>query len=306
MKKILFLVFLVLLFDVCHAQFLKKLSQKAKEEVDYRVQRKAGQKIDQGLDSLLAVPKKVLNKNNSKENNSGNATEDQNKSNVLTASENNSEPSQQNSLDATVADENDMSQKDGYVTLSLSTINVFAGGSITFSGESVLYKNYKQVEIIVSGRGIKDSKFINLSQEGKYEAIWNASDKAENFTVTVKGSDKKSSQSAQFAVYELPGLNNWCDENIAVTNKAFDKLKEEAEKVSSSIGSKDKAELDNKMIDVKEKVNSLLKLYTDLNTAGKQVADLAKSGKNLSPNLADNLSELNNTLVEPAEKNGTD
>jgi hypothetical protein len=100
----------------------------------------------------------------------------------------------------------------------------------------------------------------------------------------------------------LPGLENWCDENINLINRAFDKLKESEEQVKGSLGSKDKAELDKKMDEVKEKVELLLKLLKDLNIAGKEISRLAKSGKNLSPNLADNLSALNDKLTEQRKK----
>ncbi len=55
------------------------------------------------------------------------------------------------------------------------------------------------------------------------------------------------------------------------------------------------------MNEVKDKVNDALKLFKDLNIAGKQTAELVKkSGKNLSPTLAGNLSELNNNLADHA------
>jgi hypothetical protein len=58
------------------------------------------------------------------------------------------------------------------------------------------------------------------------------------------------------------------NKNIEITNKAYNKLKEPVEKISSSIGLKDKSELNKKIADVKEKVTGLLKLSGDLNTAG--------------------------------------
>ncbi len=281
-------------------QILKKLAQKAKENVQWRVDRTENQKINEGIDSLQNLPKKMKDKKKAKANDANNpGTEKENSSNTNQSVKSTSTNS---TLSASAKEDNDMTPKDGYVTVNLSSNNIFAGGNITVSGESVLYKNYNQVEITVSGRGTKDSKLIPLSKDGKYSAVWNSPDKAGTYTVTVKGSDKKSSQTAQLTVYELPRLENWCDKNIEVTNKAYDKLKDEVEKVSGSIGSKDKAELEKKMGDVKEKVNGLLKLFGDLNTAGKQIADLAKTGKNLSPNLAGNLSELNNTLDAERKK----
>jgi hypothetical protein len=281
---ILILFFIIMFSGLTgNCQIFKKFGQKVKEEVDYRVHRKAGQKIDQGLDSALALPKKVFKTKSAEKNTAGDQSSEQNNSNTSTAGQDKKIPAQKNSSQATATDENDMSQKDGYVTLALSATSVFTGGNIIFTGESVYYKNYKQVEIIITGSKTKESKLINLSKDGKYEAAWNAPAQLGSFTVMVKGSDKKSSQSAQFNVYVLPELENWCDKNIEVTKKAYDKLKEVAERVSGSIGSKDKSELDKKMANVKEKVDGLLKLFNDLNTAGKETAALVTSAKIIPP-----------------------
>jgi hypothetical protein len=285
----------------CSAQLLKKLGQKAKEEVEYRAQRKAGQKIDQGLDSILAVPKKVADKKKAKKNDPDPATTNNNTT-TSTSNSKDKNNSGANNLNAAAEDPNDMSQKDGYVTLELSAATVFAGGSIMLTGESVNYKNYNQVEITVSGQGMKDIKLVPVTKDGKYTASWYATGKAGNYLVLVKGSDKKSSQSASFTVYELPQLNNWCNDDIAIVNKVYEGIKEKAALVSSSIGSKDKATLDEKLKDTKEKVDVLIKLFKELNTAGKEIAALTKSGKNLSPNLAGNLSALNNSLEEKRKK----
>ena len=56
------------------------------------------------------------------------------------------------------------------------------------------------------------------------------------------------------------------------------------------------------MAGVKDKVNDALKLFKDLNTAGKQTADLLKTAKNISPNLSGNLSDLNNALADNARQ----
>jgi hypothetical protein len=300
---ILILFFIIMFSGLTgNCQIFKKFGQKVKEEVDYRVHRKAGQKIDQGLDSALALPKKVFKTKSAEKNTAGDQSSEQNNSNTSTAGQDKKIPAQKNSSQATATDENDMSQKDGYVTLALSATSVFTGGNIIFTGESVYYKNYKQVEIIITGSKTKESKLINLSKDGKYEAAWNAPAQPGNFTVMVKGSDKKSSQSAQFNVYIFPELETWCDKNIEVTKKAYDKLKDASERLSGSIGSKDKSELDKKMADVKEKVDGLLKLFNDLNTAGKETAALVSSAKIIPPNLADNLSALNNKLAEQRKK----
>ena len=123
-------------------------------------------------------------------------------------------------------DENDMEPRDGYAMLTLSANTVFTGGSITISGESIKYKNYKEVEITVTGPSVKDAKSIPLNADGKFATVWFALGKAGEYKVTLKGSDKKATVSEAFTVYEIDGLDNLCDENINLITKAFDHLKE--------------------------------------------------------------------------------
>jgi hypothetical protein len=292
MKKYTLAILFCLSVNFCSAQFLKNLGKKIKEDAGWRVRNKTDNEVRKGLDSVFDAPKKIKEKKKEKNNK---ATADAPNDNNNTPTKQNQNPS--GNLSSSTSNENDVQQKDGFITLKLSANTIFTGGSIRISGESVKYKNLNQVEITVSGP-TKDITTIQLNADGKFISAWNASDKTGAFIVTVKGSDKKSMQSAKFTVYALPRLGDLCDENINVVNKAYDKLKEEVQEVNGRIGSKDKAELDKKMSDVKEKTDDLLKLFKDLNTAGKDVAHAANSGRNLSPNLADNLSELNNRLSD--------
>lgn len=292
-----------LLANICSAQFLKNLGKKIKEDAGWQVRNKADNEVRKGLDSVFDAPKKIKEKKKEKQKNDSNGSNDNNKNdNNKNTSPKNKDQNPSGNLSSSTSNSNDVTPKDGFITLQLSTSALFAGGILSITGLSVKYKSLSEVELVVSGPSVKDVKSVPLNADGKFAAAWNATDKTGEFTVTVKSSDKKSKESAKFIVYALPKLENWCDGNINVTNKAYDKLKEETDQVSSSIGSKDKAELEKKMDVVKEKVDGLLKLFRDLNIAGKNVAQAAKSGKNLSPNLAGNLSELNNKLSDEQKK----
>ncbi len=305
MKTCIVILSLFLFCFDSNAQVLKKLGEKIKRDSEWRIRSKADQQVGRGIDSIVAIPKKVKDKKKAKKE-EARKTETQS---AAGKTENGSSGplqtdnrSTQSKLSEPGNDENDMEPRDGYAMLTLSANTVFTGGSITISGESIKYKNYKEVEITVTGPSVKDAKSIPLNADGKFATVWFALGKAGEYKVTLKGSDKKATVSEAFTVYEIDGLDNLCDENINLITKAFDHLKETAEQVKSSLGSKDKAELDKKLEEVKEKVDLLLKLLKDLNVAGKDISKLAKSGKNLSPNLADNLSVLNNKLKEQREK----
>lgn len=298
MKQLLILLLSFLLVTKIEAQILKKIANRIKDDAAWRVSNKVDNEVRKGVDSLFEAPKKIKNKKKDNQNNNE-TTITQNPAN------NNNSTNNTNGTDkinAEVQDGNGVIQKDGFITLELSANTVFAGGMLSITGESIKHENFNQVEITVSGLGTTDTKSISLNADGKFTTGWYAPDKAGNYTVTAKSSDKKSTQSEKFTVFELPKLNNWCDENINLTNKAYDNLKEQVEQVKSGISTKDKDELDKKLAELKDKVDAVIKLLTDLNTAGKETAHLAKSGKNLPPNFSNNLSQLNDKLAEQGKK----
>src|SRR5665647_1202999 len=302
--KVLFLSLLaILLVYKCDAQILKKLGKKIQDDAEWRVRYKADQQVSKGLDSLIEMPKKIKKKKKSK-NQQGNNTED-----AAAENQDNNNNSQKNkdqtpsgNIKVSASDENDMTPKDGYITLVLSATQVFEGGTILISGESIKYKKFNQVEVTISGPSTKDVQQLSLNKDEIFSTRWDASDKTGEYIVTAKSSDKKAVQSARFTVYALPMMEHWCDDNIEQTNQAYNKLKEVVEKVKGSIGTKDKAELEKKLQEVKDNVDAANKLFSDLNIAGKEVAKLAKTGKNLSATLANNLSDLNNNLAEHARQ----
>lgn len=297
MKQVLIALLSFLFVHKCDAQIFKKLGEKLKGDAEWRVRYKVDQQLNKGLDSLIKTPKKIIDKKKAKKEAAQN-TVTENESNNTNSTKKKNSPDISNSTTSN----DDMTPKDGQITVNLSATTVFAGGRLTITGESVKYKNFKEVEITVTGPSTKDVKQVALADNGKYIATWIAADKAGEYTVTAKSSDRKIHQSAKFTVYLLPKLSNWCDDNIEEMTKAYDALKEAVAKVQGNISPKDKEQLDKKMDDVKNKVDEALKLFKDLNVAGKQTAGLVKTAKNISPNLSGNLSDLNNALANNAKQ----
>ena len=295
MKRVLVLLLSFLLVTKGGAQILKKIGNRIKDDAAWRLSNKIDNEIRKGIDSIFEMPKKTKGKNNATA-----STEEIDKNSTADNQPKNKNEAGDNTMAAST--EKEMKPTDGFITLALSANTIFTGGTILINGESVKYKNLNQVEITVSGPSAKNVKTIPLADDGKYRTAWIAADKPGEYTVTVKSSDKKTQQSAKITVYTLPDLGNWCDNNIAEVNKAFDKLKSSAAKVADGISPKDKAELEKKLADVKDKVDNVLKLYKDLNTAGKETAQLAKSGKRLPRGLAGNLSDLNNNLADQTQQ----
>ena len=312
MKYILTFLVAAFSFTISHSQLFKKLRNKVKSEVEYRADKKTDQKIDEGLDSLLTLPKKAVEKKASKEESKTIPPDQQKQNTTADTKQNNDTQVPGNTIKAAPAkEEEDLSTKDGHVTLKLSADRTFTGGYILISGESIKYKDFNQVEITVAGPlpSLTDVRKVTLKADGKFSAEWSApaitgnAEGTGEYTVTVVSSDKKATQSATFTVEEIwEFADDWPAENVKATKDAYDKLDAAVVKAEAGLGSNDKAELDKKMTVIKEKVDAALKLFKSLNTAGKEISNLARSGKKLSPNLAGNLSALNDNLTEHARQ----
>lgn len=296
MKILLLQLCIFLLASKADAQIFKKIGDKVKRDSEWRIRSKADQQVNKGLDSLIAIPKKTSDKKKAEKTESKTATPE---------TPDNKNTAVKNTITANKQDENDMTPKDGFLTLTLSTEEVFTGGSVLISGESVKYKNFNQVEIKVKGpSGPEIIKNIPLAANGKFNVEWISSNVTGDFTVTVTTGDKKAVQTAKFTVSEMELIfdEEWPEKNIKATKQAYDKLNDAVDNAEASLGSKDKADLDKKLALVKEKVDISLKLFQDLNSAAKEITRLCKTGKKLSPNLAGNLSALNNNLTEHARQ----
>ena len=287
------------------SQIFKKIANRIKDDAAWRLSNKIDNEIRKGVDSIFEMPKKIKNKKNV--NNSEASSEEIDKNSTADNSttkkiENVSPPN--NSLKVPADEESDVTQKDGFLTLNLSSDKIFKTATLIISGETVLYKNFKEVEIKVTGPSPTDLRKILLNREGKYSMEWVAPEITGDYIVTVTGSDKKSSQTATFSVEDFVDdfTNDWPEDNIKETKKALENLEEEVDKVEADISTKDKATLEEKMDELREKTAEVLDFFKELNTAGKEISKLAKSGKKMPPALANNLTALNQQLKDQASQ----
>jgi hypothetical protein len=297
MKQILVLLLSFLFVTNGEAQILKKIGDRIKNDANQRVSNKIDNEIRKGVDSIFEMPKKNRNKNNAKA-----STEEIDKGSTVNNLSKNENAPENNTMAASA--EKDMKPTDGFITLTLSANTIFTGGYLRISGQSIIHKDFNQVEIKVTGPSVTDVRNIPLNADGNYFADWIASDKTGDYTVTVTGSDKKSKQSEEFKVEEIEKLFDdvWPEENIKQTKKALENLEEAVDKVEAEISTKDKAMLEQKMDELREKTEVAIDFFRELNTTGKEISKLAKSGKKMSPSLAYNLSQLNHHLNEQASQ----
>ena len=299
MKQVLVLLLCFLLITKGQAQILKKIGNRIKNDAAWRVSNKVDNEVRKGVDSLFEAPKKIKDKKKDKKNNGETATQSPGNTANTTGNTNST-----GNINAEVQDGNGVTQKDGFITLELSANTIFTGGYLQISGQSILYKDYKQVEIKVTGPSATDTRNIPLNADGNYFAEWIASEKTGDYTVTVIGSDKKSKQSATFTVAEIDIIfaDDWPEENIKQTKKALDNLEEAVDNAEAGLSTKDKEAMENKMDELRKKTAEVLDFFKELNTAGKEISKLARSGKKMSSTLAGNLSQLNRNLNEQASQ----
>lgn len=300
MKQIIILLLSILLVKKGGSQIFKKVGTRIKNDANQHISNKIDNEIRKGVDSIYEMPKKSKDKNNAT---SPIASTGEIKSNNTTKPQQKNENAAVNNK-ADTSIEKEMKPTDGFITLNLSANTIFTGGYLRISGQSIMYKDYKQVEIKVTGPSITDVRNITLNSEGKYIVDWIASEKTGDYTVTVTGSDKKSKQSEGFTVEEIEKLFDdvWPEENIKQTKKALDNLEAAVDKVETEISTKEKATLEQKMDELRAKTAEALDLFNELNVAGKEISKLAKSGKKMTPTLAANLSDLNRNLNEQADQ----
>ena len=195
MKQVFVLLLSFLLVTKGGSQILKKIGNRIKDDAAWRLSNKIDNEIRKGVDSIFEMPKK--NKDKKKANNSKASSEEIDKNNAGNDQQKNINTAANNTMAAST--EKEMKPTDGFITLTLSANTIFTSGTLQISGQSIMYKDYKQVEIKVTGPSTSDTRNISLDADGKYVADWIASEKTGDYLVTVTGSDKKSKQSGVYS-----------------------------------------------------------------------------------------------------------
>jgi hypothetical protein len=313
-SKSIYLLFLIgLNVFSAHAQFLKTITDAVKSNAVQKAAQKVNDKINSGVDAALK-PKVKPNKPEKPGVDSGISLPD---TIAITSSESNTDStniyntsSQDESNDT--ASTNVPSPHDGYISVITSANSIFMGGSVTISGESVMYGEFKSVGITIQGPYSEDAnpkplggyakqtKQVALDKDGKFKLIWNVGGIDGQFIITATSSDGKATKKKTVIVYNMADGNEIADSNISITNKVYENLVKRVEAVKPDISSADGADLDKKRNEVKEKKDELIRLYTSINDATSKLGVLLTKGKGLPPDLNANLSDLHSTLAQQA------
>jgi len=295
MKALTITVLSVFMLMTTHSQILKKLGKELESDARWKVRMKANKKMDDALDTVLAQPKKVLDKKSKNDQ----LPDDQQPNKSSDKQKQNSKQTADINTSSKKDEGGSMDVSDGYITLFSTAEEVFKNGTVVINGQSLKYGNFNSVKLVTNGPGGNETKILPLDDYNNY-STWFGPDVSGDYTITAFSSNGKVKQSTKVKVLEME-LTNW-DPGEQEVEKAEEKLKEEAEKVEESLGDKDKEELEKKIDEVEEKIEDVKKLYKDLATAMKELGASCKKGMQLSPPAMKHLSELNDVMWEQQKK----
>src|SRR5687768_885316 len=136
MKYFLVTLFTLAGIQVCDAQILKRIGSDIKNTAEHKARQKINQQVDKALDSIVAKPQKQKNK----KQNSGNGTQPASHPSSTIKSTSSGPSANQETGD-------EMSIGEGFVKLYVSANEVFTGGTIVLTGNSVKYNQLNEVKI---------------------------------------------------------------------------------------------------------------------------------------------------------------
>lgn len=313
-SKSVYLFFLIgLNVFSARAQFLKSLTDAVKSNVQQKAAQKLNDKINNGVDSALK-PKVKPAKPDEPGADPVSAPADtigttDSQTNTDSTNVYNTSPTDQGNQRAST---NVSSPHDGYIAVVTSANSIFKGGSVTISGESVMYGEFKSVGINIQGPYSEDAdpkplggfakqiKQVVLDKDGKFRLLWNVGGIEGQYIITATSSDGKATKRKTVIVYDMADGDEIADSNITITNKVYKNLVKRVEAVKPDISSADVTELEKKKEEVKRKKDELIKMYESINDATHKLGSLLAKGKGLPPDLNANLSDLHNTLAQQA------
>lgn len=279
MKKIFCLLIIFFFTQIAKSQLLKDIGRGIKKDAEYRLERKARDAVNKSLDSL---EKKAKNKKSNKtETGSRKATE-------IKASE----------MPGAAGQE----AVEGFITLKLSTPITTKGLSITISGQSIHHDKWIEVKIEVA-KPNKEEEVIttNMNSDGKFAVIYDKLMEEGDYVITAISSDGKAKASERLYVTDFYQPQDETTDLMEAVGDAFNRLKAREQALKPMLSPADAGALQDKVKDVKDKVDALKKVLEDLHAAKKEIAALYKSGKIPSKNIRQNLSQLNDMIASQTE-----
>ena len=262
MKSIFVICVMLVISSSVHGQILKKILNQAKNSIEWKTRSTVDQKINEAVDSLLSKPKK----------------------------EQTSAPGFDTTHTQTSASPDQMQLKEGYVSISLSSDQVFTNDIVVITGSSVKYGNMKEVTISIAGPILKN-KTVALDDQNKYVTTFQPGE-AGTYNITATSSDGKAIENVELTVKDKEA-GDWTEDNREEVNKAYELIIKQTDRVKSQVSQKEKAEIEKKLELLRKDVEGSMKFFNELSKAKKELAN-----KKLHADLEQNVSKINNALYQ--------
>jgi hypothetical protein len=189
--------------------------------------------------------------------------------------------------------------------------------AVPYSGESVLYKEFKKVKIDVTGpKGYIYNQTLELDKSGKFSSIWIAPDVTGNYIFIATSSDGKGKDMSTIRVEGIQDLENMANESLKLLDKVEKIVDDKAKDIQSKITANDKKTLDEKLNKFKSNLQQYKNLFSSIKDATKKTVQLIKSEqgkqvdggagqgkkvKTLPRNIMHHLNDLKNTIDKQEE-----
>lgn len=267
MKITLFLCFVIMLSVTSHAQILKKVLNDAKNQVEWKVRSKAMQKTDQAIDSLLTPKQNGDNKSKKDQTSQADTSSTQSD-----------------------AGQDQMQMQEGYVSVSLSSDQVFTNDPVRITGSSLKYGNLKEVELSIAGPLLKNQTLL-LDDQNKFVTVFHP-EEAGTYNITATSSDGKAFENVVLTVKDKD-VGDWTEDNREEVNRAFELVIKSTERVKKQVSAKEKAEIEKRLDLLRKDVEGSMKFFNELSKAKKELAN-----KKLHESLEQNVSKINDALYQ--------
>ena len=305
-KSKIFIAFVVILLaksNVVHAQLLKGVLNSVKQTGQNRANGKVDQITNKALDKIDNLGKNKPKNNTTDNQTTSTSAQDttkpvnnnaQNQSTASTSSNNSNNSSSQN---------NQYNSNGSFINLNLSSDRIIAGGAVQITGSSIRYQNFKSVTVTIAAEdgSRKESRTLPLDTSGAYSTIWQLNTD-DSYMVTAKSSDGKSSISKELGVYKPDDIDSVIEPLKTGLTKASDKLKEDIDKVKTTLTGQDGDALQKKMNDFSDLKDKILKQLNDVAAAGKGLTNVEKKYGGLPSSVLANLSDMTDVVSQETKQ----
>jgi hypothetical protein len=173
----------------------------------------------------------------------------------------------------------------------------YIGVAVMYKGESVLYKEFKKVNIDITGpNGYTFNQSVALDKNGKYNSAWIAPTVTGDYIFIATSSDDKAKDTSKIKVQGADFLEKMADESIALIEKAEKIVDDKAKDIQNKITTTDKKTLDEKLNKFRANIQQYKSIFNSIKEAAKKTSKDIKPGQALPRHTAHHLNDLNATL----------